>query len=129
MIGKIVVMEPKDYEQWLAGVRPGRPPLRSGEELFAANACNTCHRPDSSARAPILNGIYGKGVKLTDGKTVTADDEYIRESILNPQARIVAGFQPVMPTFKGVISEEELLQLVDYVKKLPPPSAGAEGAR
>jgi cytochrome c oxidase subunit 2 len=125
MVGKIVVMDPKDYEQWLAGVRPGRPPLRSGEELFVANACNTCHRPDSSARAPILNGVYGRPVKLLDGKTIVADDEYIRDSILNPQAKIVAGYQPIMPTFKGVIPEEELLQLVDYVKKLPAPAAAA----
>ncbi|MFI5181954.1 MAG: cytochrome c oxidase subunit II [Thermoanaerobaculia bacterium] len=129
MVGKIVVMEAKEYEQWLAGVRPGRPPLRTGEELFAANACNTCHRPDSSARAPILNGIYGKSVKMIDGASVVADDAYIRESILNPQAKIVAGYQPIMPTFKGVISEEELLQLVEYVKKLSPPAAGAEGSR
>ncbi|HUM02989.1 MAG TPA: cytochrome c oxidase subunit II [Thermoanaerobaculia bacterium] len=129
MVGRIVVMDPKEYEQWLAGVRPGRGPLRTGEELFIANACNTCHRPDSSARAPILNGIFGKSVKMIDGASVVADDGYIRDSILNPQARIVAGYQPIMPTFKGVISEEELLQLVEYVKKLPPPAAGAEGAR
>jgi cytochrome c oxidase subunit 2 len=129
MVGKIVVLEPKEYERWLAGVRPGRAPLRTGEELFLASACNTCHRSDSSARAPILNGLWGKSVKLLDGSKVTADDGYIRDSILNPQAKIVAGYQPIMPTFKGVLSEEELLTLVEYVKKLPPPAAGAEGSR
>jgi cytochrome c oxidase subunit 2 len=125
MIGRIVVMDPKDYELWLAGVRPGQAPLRTGEELFVANSCNTCHRPDSSARAPILYGIWGRNVKLADGSSVVVDDAYVRQSILSPQAKIVAGYQPIMPTFKGVISEEELLQLVAYIKKLPAPAGAA----
>ncbi len=129
MVGRVVVMTPTDYELWLSGVRPGQAPLRTGEELFVANACNTCHRPDSSARAPILNGVYGRKVRLSDGTTVTADDAYIRESILAPQAKIVFGYQPIMPTFKGVISEEELMQLIDYVKKLPAAPAGTPPAQ
>jgi cytochrome c oxidase subunit 2 len=120
MVGKIVVMEPRAYEAWLAG-EPAVGALAaaaSGEQLFVAKACNTCHRPDSSARAPILNGLFGTQVTLQDGTKVTADENYIRESILNPGAKIVQGYQPVMPTFKGQVTEEELIQLVNYVKTL-----------
>jgi len=128
MVGRVVVMEPQAYEQWLAGVRPGRGPIRTGEELFVANACNTCHRPDSSARAPILNALFGKSVALADGKTVVADEQYLRESILNPASRVVSGYQPVMPTFRGTVSEEELLQLIAYIKSLKLPGAEAAPA-
>ncbi len=128
MVGKVVVMEPQEYEQWLAGVRPGRGPIRTGEELFVANACNTCHRPDSSARAPILNALFGKTVTMNDGKTVVVDEMYLRESVLNPAAKVVNGYQPIMPTFKGTISEEELLQLIAYIKGLKAPGAAATQA-
>ncbi len=131
MVGKIVVMEPRAYEAWLAGESAGGalPAVASGEQLFLAKSCNTCHRPDSSARAPILNGLFGTQVTLQDGKKVTADEDYIRESILNPAAKIVQGYQPVMPTFKGQITEEELIQLVNYVKTLKAPDGGAAEAR
>lgn len=118
MVGTVHVMEPHDYEVWLAGGKPGQTPLASGEDLFVARACNTCHRSDSSARAPILNGIFGRAVMLSDGRSVTADENYIRESILNPHGKVVAGYQPIMPTFKGTVSEEELMLLVAYVKSL-----------
>ncbi len=142
MIGHVVVMEPHDYQAWLAGVRPGQSPAQTGEELFVAKACSTCHRPDSSARAPILNGLFGREVLLQDGRRITADAAYFRESILNPQAAIVAGYQPIMPTFTGQISEDDLIQLIAYVKSLkapgaapdkpsgaPAPAAGQGGAR
>jgi cytochrome c oxidase subunit II len=125
MAGTVYVMEPHDYETWLAGGRPGQTPLASGEELFVARACNTCHRPDSSARAPILNGIFGRTVMLSDGRGVVADENYIRESILTPAAKVVAGYQPIMPTFKGTVSEEELMLLVGYVKSLSAKAGGA----
>jgi cytochrome c oxidase subunit 2 len=125
MAGTVYVMEPHDYEVWLSGGKPGQAPLASGEEIFVAHACNTCHRPDSSARAPLLNGFFGKSVPLADGKTVVADENYIRESILEPKAKVVAGYQPIMPTFKGTLSEEELMLLVNYVKSLSPESKGA----
>jgi cytochrome c oxidase subunit II len=107
MIGRIVAMEPDD-------------------QLFTDLACITCHRSDTSGRGPVLNGIAGKPVLLADGSTVVADDNYLRESIMNPQAKIVAGYQPLMPTFQGLVNEEGLLQLIAYIKSLPPPPAGAQ---
>ncbi len=118
MTGKVVVMEPHAYQAWLSGEKRGRPPAASGEALFVSRACNTCHRPDTAARAPILAGLFGKRVTLQNGGNVLVDEGYIRESILNPQAKIVAGYQPIMPTFAGQLGEEELLQLIDYVKTL-----------
>ena len=131
MVGKIVVMEPREYEAWLAGEPAGGalPAVASGEQLFVAKSCNTCHRPDSAARAPILNGLFGTQVTLQDGTKATVNEDYVRESILNPAAKIVQGYQPVMPTFKGQITEEELIQLVNYVKTLKAPDGGAAEAR
>ncbi|HQQ77567.1 MAG TPA: cytochrome c oxidase subunit II [Thermoanaerobaculia bacterium] len=131
MVGKIVVMEPRAYEAWLAGEPAAGAPAAaaSGEQLFVAKACNTCHRPDSSARAPVLNGLFGTQVTLQDGAKVTADENYVRESILNPGAKIVQGYQPVMPTFKGQVTEEELIQLVNYVKTLKAAEGAAEARK
>ena len=125
MIGKIVAMAPDDFEQWLAGGAGAASPAAGGEKLFAELACNTCHKPDSSGRGPVLNGVAGKPVLLADGSTVVADDNYLRESIMNPGAKIVAGYQPLMPTFQGLVSEEGLLQLISYIKSLPPAANGA----
>jgi cytochrome c oxidase subunit 2 len=125
MIGRVVVMEPHEYQEWLAG-KPAGPSMRaSGAELFVDRACNTCHRPDSSARAPILEGLAGREVRLQDGRAVTADEAYLRESILLPQAKIVAGYQPIMPTYKGQLDEEDLIRLITYLKGLG--TTGAEG--
>ena len=130
MVGRVVVMEPRAYEAWLAGETPGgAAAVASGDQLFVSKSCNTCHRPDSAARAPILNGLFGTHVLLADGTKVVATEDYIRESILNPAAKIVQGYQPVMPTFKGQVTEEELIQLVNYVKTLKAPDGGAAEAR
>jgi cytochrome c oxidase subunit 2 len=118
MIGWIDVMDPVEFQAWLSGGSGSESLASAGSKLFAQHACNTCHRPDSLARGPNLEGIFGKTVALQDGRTVTADETYIRESIVMPNAKIVAGFQPIMPTFQGLISEEGLLQLVAYVKSL-----------
>ena len=118
MIGSITIMEPGDYEAWLAGVKTGPSVTASGEELFQAKACNTCHRPDTAVQAPILNGLFGEEVLLETGKTVTVDAEYVRESLLNPTAKIVNGYRPLMPTYQGQLSEEEILQLISYIKSL-----------
>ena len=118
MIGKIHVMEPHDYEAWLEGEEPAQSLVASGEDLFEEKACSTCHRPDSSARAPILNGLFGTEVALLGGGRATADDNYLRESIMNPSAKIVAGYQPIMPTYKGQLTEEEILELLSYIKSL-----------
>ncbi len=121
MQGRIVVMEPQAYEAWLAGGPPPESPLAAGERLFTEMGCITCHKPDSAVRAPLLGGIYGKPVLLTTGEPVTVDDGYIRESIMSPAAKVVAGYQPVMPTFQGQLSEEQLIALVTYVRSLTAP--------
>lgn len=130
MIGKITVMEPADYEAWLEDKVPGTTLASSGEDLFIEKACNTCHRGDSDARAPILNGVYGSEVVLLGGARVTADDNYIRESIIDPASKVVSGFQPIMPTYKGQLTEEEILELMSYIESLDGGDqevAGAEG--
>jgi cytochrome c oxidase subunit 2 len=124
MIGWVEVMEATDYQKWLAGGSEGS--LASqGEKLFQKYACNTCHTNDATARGPVLMGLYGSTVTLSDNKTVVADDNYIRESILNPQAKIVKGFTGIMPTFQGQVNEEDLLKLLVYIKSLSPPLGGA----
>jgi len=118
MTGQVVVMEPADYQDWLSGGAGQGSLASAGEKLFNDLACNTCHRPDSQGRGPVLNGLFGKTVSLVGGGMLTADEGYIRESILNPSANITAGFQPIMPTFQGLVTEEQLLELVEYVKSL-----------
>src|SRR5215468_3372078 len=117
MVGSVVVMEPKDYEAWLTG--GGNQPLTvTGERLFSELGCVTCHRTDTQGRGPNLVGVFGKPVLLEDGRTLTADENYLRESITDPSAKVVRGFKPVMPTFQGQISDEQLNALVAYVKSL-----------
>jgi cytochrome c oxidase subunit 2 len=129
MGGWVTVMEPSDYESWLSGSSSADAnPVVAGEKLFAEKACATCHLPDGKGRAPSLNGVYQGKVQLADGSTVAADDAYLRESILAPNAKIVAGFQPLMPTFQGQLTEEEILALTAYIKSLqsqPVPATGA----
>jgi cytochrome c oxidase subunit 2 len=128
MVGFVNVLEPAAYQAWLGGGAGQVSLAEAGGRLFGELACNTCHLADSDGRGPILHGLFGTTVKLASGDTVAFDEAYIRESILNPQAKITAGFQPVMPTFQGLISEEGLLQLIEYVKSLGPASA-AGGSR
>jgi cytochrome c oxidase subunit 2 len=118
MTGWVVVMEPSDYQAWLANGTGEGSLSSAGEKLFADLACNTCHRPNSEGRGPVLDGLYGRTVSLQGGGTVVADEAYIRESILNPAAKVAAGYQPIMPTFQGLVSEEQLLQLIEYIKSL-----------
>jgi cytochrome c oxidase subunit II len=123
MGGDIVVMEPQEYAQWMAAGSPA-PLQATGKQLFSTLGCSTCHRSDVQGRGPNLVGIYNKPVLLEDGRTVTADENYVRESILNPTAKIVSGFKPIMPTFQGIVSDEQLNALVAYVKSLSQPPAG-----
>ncbi|MBZ5707513.1 MAG: cytochrome c oxidase subunit II, partial [Acidobacteriia bacterium] len=118
MIGQVVVMEPAQYEAWLGGTTSGAPLAVTGQRLFAELGCSTCHRSDTQGRGPDLQGVFGKLVLLEDGRTVTADENYIRESILTPGAKIVSGFKPIMPTFQGMVSDEQLNALVAYIKSL-----------
>jgi cytochrome c oxidase subunit 2 len=100
----------------------------AGEKLFAEKACISCHIANGTGRAPSLNGVYGAQVLLADGSKVTGDDAYIRESILQPSAKIVAGYQPLMPSFQGQLTEEQILALTAYIKSLqsqPVPTKGA----
>lgn len=139
MIGKVIVMDPADYQAWLTGEGgapaagaaagaggEGQNLAAAGKDLFEQKGCVTCHQP-GSVLGPQLSGIVGHSVELQDGTTVTVDDEYLRESILTPTAKIVKGFAPVMPTFKGQLTEEQVMQLIAYIKSLGP-SAGAAGA-
>jgi cytochrome c oxidase subunit 2 len=118
MRGTIVVLEPDDYEIWLADRGKLEPLVASGAGLFSALTCDTCHRPDSAVQAPTLHGLFGEEVRLADGSRVTADENYLRESILDPAAKIVAGYNPVMPTFQGRVSEEQLVELILHIKSL-----------
>jgi cytochrome c oxidase subunit II len=123
MIGWVVVMEPRDYEAWMSG-GSNQPLAVTGQKLFSELGCVTCHRSDSQGRGPNLVGVFGKPVLLEDGRIVTADENYIRESILEPGAKVVKGFKPVMPTFQGQVSDEQLNALVAYVKSLAEPQSG-----
>ena len=117
MIGKVIVQEPSDYQAWLGGGTK-EPPAAAGQKLFASLACNTCHYEKSGGRGPTLVGVYGTDVKLDNGTTVKVDDAYIRESILNPMAKVVATYQPVMPTFQGQVSEEQIANLIAYIRSI-----------
>jgi cytochrome c oxidase subunit 2 len=121
MIGEIVVMEPAAYQAWLQGGGEQGSIAAAGQKLFQEMGCASCHRFDTQGRGPNLQGVYGKRVLLDDGRTVVADDNYVRESILQPGAKVVAGFKPIMPTFQGVLNEEQVLALVAYVKSLATP--------
>jgi cytochrome c oxidase subunit II len=131
MIGEVIAMTPEDYEAWLAAggtvaSGPVLTPIEAGRDLFAGQfACNTCHKEDGSGLGPILNGVLGSTVALADGRSVVADDNYLRESIMNPSAKIVRGYPSpsLMPTFQGMASEEQLMQLIAYVKSLKPAAA------
>jgi len=128
MIGNVVVMEPQDYAQWMAG-GPSAPLPEQGKQLFASLGCSTCHRFDVQGRGPNLQNAFGKPVLLEDGRTVVMDDNYVRESILNPTAKIVSGFKPVMPTFQGLVTDEQLNALVAYIKSLAQqPATGTQAA-
>src|SRR5262249_53317537 len=125
MIGWVTAMDPSDYQAWLSGGSSGGSMADNGAKLFQDLACASCHLENGKGRGPSLAGAYGRDEKLSTGQTVLVDDAYIRESILNPQAKVVAGFQPLMPTFKGLVTEEQILQLIAYIKSISGPAAPA----
>jgi cytochrome c oxidase subunit 2 len=134
MIGTVTVMEPVEYQDWLR-LRAEGSLAQEGRKTFLKYRCLSCHSADQNARAPVLEELFGRPVHLTDGRTVSADEAYIRESIYNPAAKIVAGYQNIMPTFEGQVSEEEIIQLIAFIQSLqrgqtpprveesPPPTA------
>jgi len=124
MIGRVYVMEPGDYQKWLAGGSE-ESPVAAGEKLFQKFACNTCHMDTPTGRGPVLKGIVGSKVTMKTGATIVADEAYLRESIMNPRAKIVLGYEPIMPSFQGQLTEEQVLQLIAYLKSLAPDNAHA----
>ncbi len=127
MIGQVVVLEPAQYEAWLSGGGAAGSLASTGQSLFQQLGCSTCHRSDVQGRGPNLIGVFGKPVLLEDGRTVIADENYIRESILSPGAKVVRGFKPIMPVFQGLLSEEQLNALVAYIKSLNQPPSRTAG--
>jgi cytochrome c oxidase subunit II len=118
MVGSVFVMEPTAYQEWLTGNVGGGTLTSRGERLFGDLACNTCHLSDGSGRGPSLANKFGSSEQLAGGGRVAVDEAYLRESILMPQAKVVAGYQSLMPTFQGLLSEENVMALVEYVKSL-----------
>ncbi len=118
MTGFVVVMTPSDYATWLAGGTTQQSPAQAGASLFQQYGCSGCHHADGSGPGPSLVGVFGHTVHLNDGSTLIADESYVRESILNPTAKIVEGYQPIMPSFQGRLSEEQILQLIAYIQSL-----------
>ena len=118
MIGHIIALEPAEFQAWLSGGATVVSMATAGENLFQKLGCVSCHAQNDTGRGPSLVGLLGKTVRLQSGASVTADEDYIRESIINPQAKIVAGYPPIMPTFKGLISEDGIMQIIAYLKSL-----------
>jgi cytochrome c oxidase subunit II len=119
MGGFVYVMEQRDFDNWLSGNVSGQTPVEQGRDLFENKlGCASCHAGGPQQRGAKLEGIFNKDVKLVGGQTVVANEAYIRESILNPGGQIVEGFQPIMPTFKGQVTEEQIVSLVAYIKSL-----------
>jgi len=118
MIGKVYVMSQADYQKWLSGSLGAETAEEAGKKLFEANRCDTCHKDAPDARGAPLWGVHGSKVALRDGSTVVADDDYLHESILHSTAKVVAGFEPIMPLYDGQLPEEQVLQLIAYIKTL-----------
>jgi len=118
MVGWVYVMEPAEHAKWLAQEPAPDSLIASGERAFRTRGCSGCHSPNAAVRAPLLNGIYGRKVPLSDSTLVTADEQYLRDSILLPNKQIAAGYQPIMPTFQGQISDEEVNAIIAYIKSL-----------
>jgi cytochrome c oxidase subunit 2 len=118
MIGKVIVMEPDAYQDWLGGGVSGESMVDAGARQFEQLGCATCHKAESVGRGPTLVGVFGEPVQLATGEIVTVDESYVRESILAPSTKLVNGYQAIMPTFQGQISEETLMQLLTYIKSL-----------
>ncbi len=118
MIGWVYVMSPTDYANWLSGGAKNESMAQAGERLFTQLGCITCHIADGSGRGPVLQGLYGHPVKLRSGETRVVDETYIRQAIVNPNSMPLPNYAPVMPTFQGQVNEEQVLQLIAYVKSL-----------
>ena len=130
MTGSVIVMEPREFDDWLSGNIGSTTPANAGQQLYQTLGCASCHgATGEGGRGPTLAGLFGRETPLQSGRTVRADEGYIRQSIINPQAELVVGFGPIMPTFQGQVSEEQLVQLLAYIKSLqvtgPTPASAA----
>jgi cytochrome c oxidase subunit 2 len=115
MSGLVVVMQPAEYAEWLSGTTAEAVP-DAGQKLFAQFRCQSCHQPGGVSHSPPLDGLFGVRIALADGRSVIADENYLRESIVNPLAKVAAGYQPLMPTYADQLSEEQLFRLIEYIK-------------
>jgi cytochrome c oxidase subunit 2 len=118
MIGEVTVLSPEDYEKWTQGSTSGTSLAQNGERLFASMGCNACHSGSAAARGPNLAGVYGSKLQLTSGSQVLVNDAYLRDAILNPSQHVTAGYAPIMPTYQGQVSEDGLIDLVEYIKNM-----------
>jgi cytochrome c oxidase subunit II len=118
MIGEVTVLNPDDYEKWTQESTSGMSLAQNGERLFASMGCNSCHSGSAAARGPNLAGVYGSKLQLTNGSDVLVNDAYLRDAILNPSQHVTAGYAPIMPTYQGQVSEDGLIDLVEYIKNL-----------
>ncbi len=118
MGGRVVVMEPADYERWLVSEGPRATLAASGEQRYRDLGCSGCHDQRGTVRAPPLTRLFGRKVALQDGQIVLADERYIRDSILLPASQIVAGYENLMPSYQGRVSEEEIMEITAYLKSL-----------
>jgi cytochrome c oxidase subunit 2 len=124
MGGWLTVMNPREFSDWLR-MQGGQQTLAAqGQDLFRRYGCSGCHSGGGTVRAPQLEGVFGSPVPLSDGSVVIADERYVRDSILNPKAQVAAGYAPVMPTFAGQVSEDDLAKLVAYIESIGPQQGG-----
>jgi cytochrome c oxidase subunit 2 len=124
MGGWLVVMNARDFADWLQAQGGQETLAAQGEQLFHRYGCSGCHEPGGTVRAPRLEGVFGSPVPLSDGSVVIADERYVRDSILDPKAQVAAGYDPVMPTFAGQVSEDDLAKLVAYIESIGPSPGG-----
>jgi cytochrome c oxidase subunit II len=118
MIGEVTALSPDDYKKWTEESTSGMSLAQNGERLFASMGCNACHSGNAAARGPSLAGVFGSRLTLTNGSQVLVNEAYLRDAILNPSQHVTSGYAPIMPTYQGQISEDGLIDLVEYLKTL-----------
>ncbi len=118
MIGEITVLTPDDYQRWTQQSTSGMSLAQNGERIFASMGCNACHNGTAAARGPNLAGVFGSKLQLANGSEVQVNEAYLRDAILNPSQHVTAGYAPIMPTYQGQVSEDGLIDLVEYIKTL-----------
>jgi cytochrome c oxidase subunit 2 len=121
MGGSVVVLSSAEYARWLAGTGTPGSLAEQGAQLFRSQGCSGCHDHNAAIHAPDLAGLYGQTVHLADGRTVLADERYLRDCILLPAQQPVAGYAPIMPSFRGQLREEQILALIAYIKSIAAP--------